>query len=362
MTIEDDFSNDPAPETIETPESGGNDAPAPAEAEPTSRNAIDRAFDAVDLADNDDDDAGKDGKEQKAKTPADDVEKSKKTDDDAADKSKEADKVKADDKADGDKDGKKADDKEAFVSPPSRFSGDAKKAWMDAPLPVRAEIDRAVKELENGITNYQERFKGIEPFEKLAKDNNVDLADQMQKYVDIDQMLSRDLVGGLNEICKNANVSLKDVAAHVLNQPADATSSQQDAVIRGLQNEIQELKGQLTGVTTSIKNDHEAQLNKSIDDFAAQNPRFNELSEDIALILEMNKANTLAEAYEMADRLNPAPAGNDTDEQEPSPQAEQTRKQYSLSGSPARGSNPKTRKKSETARSAIDDAFAKIGI
>jgi hypothetical protein len=42
--------------------------------------------------------------------------------------------------------------------------------------------------------------------------------------------------------------------------------------------------------------------------FAAAHPRFEELSEDIAFFLDTGRANDVAEAYKLAERINPAPS------------------------------------------------------
>lgn len=81
-------------------------------------------------------------------------------------------------------------------------------------------------------------------------------------------------------IAKNAGLSLLDVAAKVLGRPPDQGQS-------------------VTDSTT-----------EAVTKFAAENPRFEELSDDIAFFLKSGRTKDLAEAYRLAERLNPVPASH----------------------------------------------------
>jgi hypothetical protein len=47
---------------------------------------------------------------------------------------------------------------------------------------------------------------------------------------------------------------------------------------------------------------------ESVTKFAAEHPRFEELADDIAFFLTSGRTKDIAEAYTLAERLNPAPA------------------------------------------------------
>ncbi|WFU37323.1 hypothetical protein QA640_22795 [Bradyrhizobium sp. CB82] len=80
-----------------------------------------------------------------------------------------------------------------------------------------------------------------------------------------------------------------------------AAAARDEATILELRNEIAELKRekQETDYTTEI-----------VMKFAADHPRLEELSEDIVFFLDSGRAEDLAEAYELAERLNPAARPN----------------------------------------------------
>jgi hypothetical protein len=324
------------------------------EAEPTPRGAIDRAFAALD---------GDKPEGAETKEPAKFVAKEA-----TEQASNQPDKADSGQKADA-----KPDEPEktatTFSEPPKRFSPDAKAEWAKAPEPVRAEITRAVSELEKGLSEYQQRWEPIKHFDEMARQHGTTIDKAMANYVGIEQKLAADPIAGLSQICDNMGFSLRDVAAHVLGQTPDQAASATDAANRHLRQEIAQLKQELTGVSTTIKSHAEQATLKQIEAFSADKPRFEELADDIAFFLQTGKAQDLQEAYSLAERLNPDPARSkaineaiDAFEPEAAKPAQPRKGNLSLSGAPSTGSNPATRKPPSTARDALDNAFARIGL
>lgn len=352
-----------APEPTSTPDVTG-DHPAPPDPgsvrmEPTSRGAIDRAFAALE--------ARETGEKPQAEQLA---ERPRNPDGTFASKDVQAQPqkpVEAQKQPEAPK--PQAEQPTNFVEPPKRFSADAKAAWAQAPEPVRAEITRAVKELEQGIAEYQTRWEPLKEFDALARQHGTTLDKAMANYVGIEQLIARDPLRGLNQVCENMGLSLREIAARIMGQTPDQNASQQDATIRELRNEIAGLKRELGGVSTTIRSEKEQATLKQIEDFASQpeHARFEELSEDIALFLKNGRAKDLQEAYELADRLNPVPqaqmAPAPAASAAPPADAAHTRKgQLSLSGAPSSGSNPANRKPPSSAREALDRSFAALGL
>jgi hypothetical protein len=92
------------------------------------------------------------------------------------------------------------------------------------------------------------------------------------------------------------------VRAEVLRMERELTAGLEKhrATILELRNEIAELKRSVADVdstTATMK-------------FAADHPRFEELSEDICFFLDTGRANDLVEAYELAERFNLASRSN----------------------------------------------------
>ena len=348
-------------------------APEPIQrSEPTARGAIDRAFAAI---------------EQRDKAPAEAVadkpveatgERPRNSDGTFA--TKDAQKpVEA--TIEGQDKPKAPETQVGFAEAPSRFSADAKAAWATAPEPVRAETMRAIRELEGGIKQYQEQYEPYREFDKSLKASGQTFQQVFQHYTGIENMLAQDLTRGLDVICQNAGTSLREIAAQIAGQPQDEGNALQERTINELRRELSTLKQELTGVSTSLKADKETSVFNAITEFSTRPEygRFEELGADIALFLQTRlspKVETarrtgkfdevLQEAYQLAERLNPAPQAPAPVSAAPAAQPQataQTRKgQLSLSGAPSSGSNPANRKPPSSPREALDRAFANVGL
>ncbi|TIS00796.1 MAG: hypothetical protein E5X13_17025, partial [Mesorhizobium sp.] len=145
-------------------------------------------------------------------------------------------------------------------------------------------------------------------FDELAKRNNTTLRDAMTRYTNFERALLTDPMRGLNMVCDYIGVSLRDVAAAIMGQKPEQVQTQNDATIRELRNEIAQLKQNLGGVTTTLQQQNVASVDADVQKFAAEHPRFEELADDIAFFIKSGRTKDLAEAYSLAERLNPAPA------------------------------------------------------
>jgi hypothetical protein len=188
----------------------------------------------------------------------------------------------------------------------------------------------------------------------------------MTRYTNLERTLLTDPIRGIQEVCAYAGVSFRDLAAHVMGMKPDQVQSQNDATIRELRGEIAGLKQQLGGVTNSIGQQQRSAVDQTIQDFASSHPRFEELADDIALLIESKRAKDLAEAYSLAERLNPAPDA-------PAPAAPQTRTNpdlqaqtlkgsKSITGAPSPGSDPAAKRAPSTSiKDSIRRAVNRVG-
>lgn len=252
---------------------------------------------------------------------------------------------------------------------PARFSEDAKQIWANAPEPIQREIDRAVRELTQGHEKYRasaEAFEPIRHYHEMATKGGTTLANALQAYTSMETLLRQDPIKGFELIASNIGMSLRDVAAHVLGQPVDEQSSAKDAEIRELRQTVAELKQGFT----SFKGDLETrEVNQIISAFKAdpKYSRFDELQPDIGMFLHTGRAQTLQDAYAMAERLNPAPAHAMAPAPAASsaaievPAAQTDKGTKSITGAPSAGSSPAARKQAKSPREAIEQAFRQAG-
>lgn len=243
---------------------------------------------------------------------------------------------------------------------------------------MRHAVNRTVQELESGIQKYRtdaDEFERVRPFAEAAKRNGGDLPTALSRVVEIENAFQRNPLEGFQRIADHFGISLRQVAAHIMGQPADQQATENDNVIRGLRNELAQLKQQIGGVTETMQRQHTTSVQTSVEKFAAENPRFDELSDDIAFFIKSGRTTDLAEAYRLADLLNPAPTPVQTfappqapraasEAVSPPAEAQTLKGTKSISGAPSPGSDPAARRQptARTPQEALDRAFAAAGL
>lgn len=255
------------------------------------------------------------------------------------------------------------DGKSPLSEPPSRFSADAKAAWKDAPEPVKGEIKRAITELESGLRQKDEQLEPLKPYFDLAKQHGVTVHDTLGRYIQMEQVLRQNPQQGLALVAQRLGMTPQDMIQALGGQAPQgeaATANEKDRMIVSLRQEIDGLKSQIGQVSTSVQQSREQAVMQQVQDFAASKPRFAELEGEILRLLQTGYASDLADAYEKAERLNPAPAP--AAPPPPTTPPPQTRPARSVTGAPTSGSNPANRQPSTTRREAILRAAGASGL
>lgn len=254
---------------------------------------------------------------------------------------------------------------------PARFTETARAKWAQTDPEIRGETLRMQKELTEGYQKYKaaaERDSTLNDLHEMAKASGKELGGVVREYVNMETQLRENPIAGLDTICQRLGFSLKDVAHHVLNQTPDQNASQQDAIIRELKQELTGLKEQVGGVTKTFQQQREQSTLAEINKFAADNPRFEELADDIAFFMKSGRAKDLSEAYQLAERLNPdpnsqakvdAPAASSA---APPPPVQPDKGLKSINGAPSTGSTPAAKKRvAKSLDDALDAAFGRTG-
>lgn len=256
---------------------------------------------------------------------------------------------------------------------PARFKSDAAAMaeWEKAPEPVKAAVHRSIRELEAGIEKHRvsaEEFEKVRDFDELAKKNNTSLRDAMTRYTNLERTLLSDPLKGIQQVCDYAGVSLRQLAAHVMGQKPDEVQGQSDATIRELRQQVSKLEQSITSVTNNMQQQHVASVDAQVQKFAADHPRFEELAPDIAKLIKQGMTEDLAEAYSMAEKLNPDTAAPATTvsaapqtRTAPDPQAQTLKGSKSVSGAPSAGSDPATKRASTSIKDSLRRAVAQAG-
>lgn len=251
--------------------------------------------------------------------------------------------------------------KAAHEEPPKRFSDDAKAEWANAPEPVKHEVHRAMREMESGIDKYREsanRYKSVERFDQLAKQNGTTLDKALVQYTALEKSLrSNDphqKLAGLMDVAKAAGSDLFGLADNLANM---SPNQRQALIQQHNQKQTQQQMQQMQSALAQMHQTHQHQLRQTqtlgdVRLFRSQHKDFDDHVEGMERAIRDGGARTVEQAYEMAKK-------REDDEKSGT---------KSISGAPASGSDPSVkpkRKKGGKSKSSIDDsldrAFQKMG-
>jgi hypothetical protein len=222
--------------------------------------------------------------------------------------------------------------------------------------------------LEGGIEQYRKFIEPLKPFIEATRANGTDIPAVLGKMRDLETAFMQDPVQGLNMVARELGFSVQEVAAKILGQAPDAGGVQQERVVAELNQRIAGLEKQLGGVSQTLTRQAADTVTKQVTDFASSSPRFDELAESIARLIETGMAKDLPEAYQMADRLNPAPSAPApapvASSAAPAPSPQPAKEARSIRGAPSSGSDPDSDASDppQTIREALRRATQKVAV
>lgn len=296
---------------------------------------------------------------------------------------------KAEDKAGEDEAAKAAQSEGKADRVPSRLLPKAREVWWNTPGPVRAEFDRMEREASEASAKAQESVQfheSLRQYADMAKAAGTSVSDALGRYVEVDKMLANDFGRGMAHIAqshgknpveavaqfmRSAGVLPQQLGAYLQGQPAQPQQQQQqqrpqtvsgDPVAHQAMQRIQQLESQLQ------QQQEEAKFSKLeteiIAPFKAENHRYDELAEDIAFFLKSGKIPTslspverLAAAYDMAERINPAPIMAQGNLAEPADNVASLAAKKSISGAPGKSSTSSGKPKIMSIRESLAAAM-----
>lgn len=206
--------------------------------------------------------------------------------------------------------------------PPARFLPRAKEKWGDVDPDVRSEVYRAIETMQKGLDESAEdrQFrKEIRQFEDMARDAGTTVRAALENYTNIDKLLRENPVAGIERILASVQITPQQYAQHVMGQAQQQQANPALAHTQRLEQHIQQLTQTVQQLTQGTEQQREAarlaEVGRTvIQPFIADHPRYHELEQDIAFFLNSGKVpsnlperDRLEVAYDMAERINPAP-------------------------------------------------------
>ena len=247
-----------------------------------------------------------------------------------------------------------------YREPLPRMDEHAKAAWAATPEPIRGAVHRMNQEFTRAYHRYKpdiDVMNTIRPFVEMAAQQGTTLERALNNYVQMEQKLRQDPLGGLDVIVHNLNLradngqklTFADICYAYLSQ-----SPEQQALLKGQntsQAQAQQI-GQLhsmvstlaTGIQRMQYQQQFTQTRSALDRYAEAHPRFDELGDLIEH--EIKLGFSLDDAYRRAELLRPATHAAQT--RSASAQTRPTGK--SISGAPAGPLNGAGRPKAPVSR------------
>jgi hypothetical protein len=219
------------------------------------------------------------------------------------------------------KDAQPAKGERRFVEAPQSFLPQAKEVWRNTPHAVQAEVARMVQEHTTASEQTRvsvERYESIRQYDELARQNGRDLSQSLERMNQVENLLQRNPLAGLNAILSEIGPRKADGQPYSLYEVAQFVAQQdpngyQQMIAQGQPQQqqrddprIEQLQKQLAQVK------EQAAHQTIVEPFAREHPRFAELEQDIAFFLQsgripasLSPQDRLAAAYDMAERINP---------------------------------------------------------
>ena len=201
---------------------------------------------------------------------------------------------------------------------PARFSPEGKQAWETAPEPVKAEVHRALSEMQRGIDDHQKRWEPIKQYDDLAKQNGTELHKALERYVAFDRHLSENLIEGLEGVIRDktgGKFGLREIAAHVMQMQPDAGAVQQDNATHQAQARFGHLERSVGAIINHLQQQASSSAERDVAAFADGKADFDvlapKIAEHIRAGMGLDEAYTKAqtEAQELARSLGFIPQG-----------------------------------------------------
>jgi hypothetical protein len=229
--------------------------------------------------------------------------------------------------------------------PPIGWSVAAKADWGNLPPHIQEAVAKREQEVSQGFA----RYSGLKQFAEIAEQNGTTLAAAVQDYAKVEDGLRRDFLGGLDDLAARFGYRPSDVAQyyaarHGVPQGQIGQGYQQpqfnpDEIISAA-----EQRALARFEETQVRRESATEIERFAADPA--HTYFDNVREDMALLLQNGKASDLASAYEMACWANPETRAillKSQSNSSPSPQAAVQKAKAAakaVGGAPSPGFNP----------------------
>ena len=192
---------------------------------------------------------------------------------------------------------------------PQSWTPAARERWGEIPEDLRKEIVRREEAAVHGFRKMQEQFEpirrvaeGLSPFLQEAAQYGAEPVGYIANVMNTERVLRtapvRDKFQALINIADQYGVPLRQIINDSVGEKVFETQPQQNSVHPEIQRQLEEINQWREQQTQQV---HIQQIRE----FAQTKEFFNDVKEEMALLLDSGRAKDLADAYEQATWLNP---------------------------------------------------------
>lgn len=206
---------------------------------------------------------------------------------------------------------------------PASWRPEAKAEFDKLPDVVKAEVIKREEDILRGIGQYRAAAdfgsaigKAIQPYEQVMRQHNIDPVRHVGELFDIHQRLAL----GTPEVKQATLMALaKSFGIAMPSAPSSEDSPWVDPEVKTLREQIQQLQSMHTQLVDQQTRREQAQtqaqqervrqeLSTELNAFASdpENAFFDDVADDMAVLIQSGRAPSLKQAYELAVRMNPA--------------------------------------------------------
>ena len=215
---------------------------------------------------------------------------------------------------------------------PKTWKPEVAAQWAAIPPAVQAEITRREEDMFQGIERYKATAsfgntvqEVLKPYDAIMKAHNIDPVQTIQGLLGVEYKMATGThaqrLEVLREIATNYKIDLGAVAGG--GQEEDPYAAPENARVAQLERELAEVKSGQTSLQAARYEEARQQKQSEVNAFATDpaNPHFNEVAEDMARMLGLDKSLSLAKAYEQAVWSNPVTRAKEIARQDAEKQA-----------------------------------------
>ncbi len=194
--------------------------------------------------------------------------------------------------------------------PPPGWSQEAKASWATLSPAIQAAVIKREQEVSSGFAQYGQIAQRHKEFEQIVTPRRQYYAGQGISDTEAVnnlwlwfEALQNSPSKAFPELAQRFGIDLSTV---IPGAQADADqSSYIDPVVQSLQNEIQQLRGQVGQVTGTFQQQAQERTRQELANFAKDKPHFEAVRVSMGRLMQAGMANSLDEAYQQALALNP---------------------------------------------------------